>query len=183
MRSKLMVATAVAALSVGIAAAGFAASSKPLSAKDAKEFVAKAEAELAGQSEYLNRAGWIQATYINYDSNWLVAKATAENTSVSMRYAKEAARFDQVKVDPDTRRKLDILKRQLVLPASSRPGESRTSLSQAALLRAHETERQIRRQRSTGNRPYPGRYYRQYVGSDLGQHLRYCRAERCDAPL
>ncbi len=116
MRSKLMVATAVPPLVWVLQRRGLPLSSKPLSAKDAKEFVAKAEAELAGQSEYLNRAGWIQATYINYNSNWLVAKATAENTSVSMRYAKEAARFDQVKVDPDTRRKLDILKRQLVLP-------------------------------------------------------------------
>ena len=36
-------------------------------------------------------------------------------------FAKEAARFDHVTVDPVTRRKLYLLKQQLVLPASSRP--------------------------------------------------------------
>jgi hypothetical protein len=98
-------------------------SSEPTSA-DALDFVAKAEADLAQESDYLNHAGWVQATYISSDTNWLLAKANAEVIDRTVRYAKEAARFDHVKVDDVTARKLYLLKQSLVLPASSRPGAS-----------------------------------------------------------
>ena len=85
-------------------------------------FVAQAEEDLDRASEYLNRAAWVQATYLNYDTNWLMAKANAENTALIMRYAKDAARFENVQVDPVTRRKLYLLKQGLTLPASTKPG-------------------------------------------------------------
>jgi len=66
----------------------------------------------------------VQATYINSDTNWLVARANAENTDLAVGLAKDAARFDHVTVDDVTRRKLYLLKQELVLPASSRPGAS-----------------------------------------------------------
>jgi peptidyl-dipeptidase A len=91
-------------------------------AAEAKAFVEKAEAELAREGEYLNRVQWVQNTYITDDTNWLVAKANAESTALSVRYAKEAARFDGVAVDPVVRRKLALMKQALVLPAPSRPG-------------------------------------------------------------
>ena len=93
-------------------------------AAEAEAFVAKAETDLAAESLYLNHAAWVQATYINSDTNWLVARANAENTDLAVRLAKDAARFDSTKVDDVTRRKLYLLKQELVLPASSRPGAS-----------------------------------------------------------
>src|SRR6185295_11719712 len=42
----------------------------------------------------------------------------------SVRYAKQAARFDRVKVDATTLRKLYLLKQALTLPSSSKPGAS-----------------------------------------------------------
>jgi peptidyl-dipeptidase A len=108
-------------------------SSEPTSA-EAIDFVAKAEADLAQESDYFNHAGWVQATYINSDTNWLLAKANAEVTDRSVRYAKEAARFDHVKVDDVTARKLYLLKQSLVLPASSRPGASQELANIAARL-------------------------------------------------
>ena len=91
---------------------------------EAEAFVAKAESDLAAESLYLNHAAWVQATYINSDTNWLVARANAENTDLAVRLAKDAARFNSTKVDDVTRRKLYLLKQELVLPASSRPGAS-----------------------------------------------------------
>lgn len=93
-------------------------------AAQARAFVAKAETELAAESLYVNHAAWVQATYINSDTNWLVARANAENTDLAVGLAKDAARFDHVTLDDVTRRKLYLLKQELVLPASSRPGAS-----------------------------------------------------------
>ena len=117
------VLAAAAALSVG-ANATFAAGHRPATAAEARAFVAKAEADLAKQSLYAAHTAWVQATYINSDTNWLAAKATAEATDLSVRYAKRAARFDHVKVDTTTRRKLDLLKQFLTLPSSSKAGAS-----------------------------------------------------------
>jgi len=89
---------------------------------EARSFIAKAESDLENESLYVNRAQWVQTTYINSDTNWLAAKAGAESTALSVRYAKGAARFDHVNVDAVTRRKLELLKRALTLPPSSRPG-------------------------------------------------------------
>jgi peptidyl-dipeptidase A len=107
--------------------------SQPTSA-EALDFVAKAEADLARENDYLNHAGWVQATYITVDTNWLLAKANAEVIDRAVRYAKEAARFDHVKVDDVTARKLYLLKQSLVLPASSRPGASQELADIAARL-------------------------------------------------
>ena len=130
-KSILSVAGIFAALMVF--GSSVSAASEPTAA-EARDFVAKAEADLAQQSEYLNRAGWVQATYINDDTSWLLAKANAENTDSGVRYAKEAARFDHVKVDDVTARKLYLLKQALVLPAPSRAGASQELATIAAEL-------------------------------------------------
>jgi peptidyl-dipeptidase A len=103
-------------------------------AAEAESFVAKAEAELAADNDFQSRAGWVQATYITSDTNWLVAKAGAEGIDHATRYAKEAARFDHVKVDEVTARKLYLLKQGMVLPAPSRPGASQELADIAAKL-------------------------------------------------
>jgi len=98
------------------------------------DFVATVEADLARETDNLNHAGWVQQTYITADTNWLLAKANAESIDRTVRYAKEAARFDHVKVDDVTARKLYLLKQSLVLPASSRPGASLELANIAARL-------------------------------------------------
>jgi peptidyl-dipeptidase A len=116
------------------AAAAAAATDPAPTAAEAVEFVQRAEADLSRLSDYLNHTGWVQATYITSDSNWLLAKANAEGTDVAVRYAKEAARFDHVPVDEVTARKLYLIKQGLVLPASSRPGASQELAEIAARL-------------------------------------------------
>ena len=117
----LPIAAAVAALLLNGASRG--ESSEPTPA-EARDFVAKAETELAADSEHLNRALWVQETYINSDTNWLVAKANAVTTDRTVGYAKQSVRFDHVKLDAITARKLYLLKQSLVLPAPTRPGAS-----------------------------------------------------------
>jgi peptidyl-dipeptidase A len=91
-------------------------------AKDAQDFIARVEAELARLNEHANRLGWVAATYINDDTNWLRAKLDAELSTLTVANAKAATQFDGVDVDPVVRRKLEILKRSLLLPAPERPG-------------------------------------------------------------
>jgi peptidyl-dipeptidase A len=117
----LPIAATVAALLLNGASRGASAEPTPAEARD---FVAKAETELAADSEYLNRALWVQETYINSDTNWLVAKANAAITDRTVRFAKQAVRFDHVQLDDVTARKLYLLKQSLVLPAPTRPGAS-----------------------------------------------------------
>jgi peptidyl-dipeptidase A len=89
---------------------------------EAKAFITKAEADLAKANTYAAKASWVRATYITEDTQWLEAKAGAEQNEMATRLAKQAARYNSVKVDAVTRRKLDLLKRSLVLPAPDRAG-------------------------------------------------------------
>ncbi|WP_026873134.1 M2 family metallopeptidase [Inquilinus limosus] len=126
MRSRLLaVGTTTAALLWGMAALAQTAAPAAPTPEEARAFVEKAEADLAATSEYLNKASWVRATFITEDTQWLEAKANGEWTEKTSAYAKEAARFDGVALDPMTRRKLDILKRNIVLPAPDRPGAAR----------------------------------------------------------
>jgi peptidyl-dipeptidase A len=137
MHAKYVSATAVAAvLAISVAISAFGKPAPAPTAAEAIAFVAKAEADLAKEREYQSHAAWVQATYITDDTNWLVAKADAEGTDMAVRYAKEAARFDHVKVDDITRRKLYLLKQGLVLPASSKPGASQELADIGARLTA-----------------------------------------------
>jgi len=122
LKIRLPVTSAIAIL-LATSVATLAAETQPTAA-EAKAVVDKAEADLARMNEYAGRAAWVKETYITDDTNWLSAKANAEQTDLQVKYAKEAARFDGVEVDPVVKRKLYLLKCGLTLPASSRPGAS-----------------------------------------------------------
>ena len=120
---KPILATSLAALA--LATTGLTAQAATKSAPtpaEAKAFITKAEADLAKANTYAAKAAWVRATYITEDTQWLEAKAGAEQNDMATRLAKQAARYNSVKVDGVTRRKLDLLKRSLVLPAPDRPG-------------------------------------------------------------
>jgi peptidyl-dipeptidase A len=121
MKTLLLTACAVAALALPGLAAAQAPAAAP-SPAEAKAFVDAAEADLMRVGEYAARVAWVQATYITDDTNWLNAKAGAEANALSVKYAKQAARFDHVDADPVTRRKLYLLKQAIVLPAPERVG-------------------------------------------------------------
>ena len=90
---------------------------------DADAFVQQAEKQLLPLSEYVQRASWVNATYITDDTDFLAARAGAEMTQVSVNLANGAARFNGLKgLSYDTSRKLDMLRSSIVAPASTAPG-------------------------------------------------------------
>ena len=129
MKSMLMAAAAVAVLvAVGPSAAqnqtqaqAAPAAGRPTPA-EAKAFVENAEAQLAKVNAFAARAAWVRANFITADTQWLEAKASAEQNELATRLAKEAARYNGVAVDPVTARKLKLLKLYIVSPAPDRPG-------------------------------------------------------------
>jgi peptidyl-dipeptidase A len=149
MKTRLFAACALVALvTAAPMPAALAQAPAAPTAAEARAFVDAAEADLAHESDYVSRAQWVQATMITDDTEWLGAKADAEQTLMSVKYAKAAARFDRVEVDPVTRRKLYLLEQALVLPAPSRPGGAQDLADVAARLGADY---------STGKFVYQGR--------------------------
>ncbi|MEA3041377.1 MAG: peptidyl-dipeptidase [Sphingomonadales bacterium] len=92
-------------------------------AADADAFIARAERELAEFSVLNNRAQWVNATYITDDTDALAAHFGTIGTEMQVRYATEAARYLNVPgLSADTRRKLDILRSGITLPAPTTAG-------------------------------------------------------------
>jgi peptidyl-dipeptidase A len=92
-------------------------------AAQADAFVAAAEKELADFSILNSRAQWVNSTYITDETDALAAHFGTIGTEMSVRLANEAARYANVKgLSYDTKRKLDILRGGIVLPAPTSPG-------------------------------------------------------------
>jgi peptidyl-dipeptidase A len=142
MKRQLMAAAAVCALAFGAGCATTQATGQaeaqapvetaaapasgtpdyPVTAEGATRFIADAEAKYAQISEYAARVQWTRATNITFDTMWLESKVNAEVTELQVQFANQAAAFNDVQVDPVVRRKLDLLRLGIVLPAPNRPG-------------------------------------------------------------
>ncbi len=93
-----------------------------LTVEDARAFIANAETRLAAQSEYASRIAWLQATNINYDSNWLAAKSGAEYVTLAVNLANGTKQFEGMDLPADLARKMQILRAGITLPAPTTPG-------------------------------------------------------------
>jgi peptidyl-dipeptidase A len=107
------------------ARAGTTASRTAPTQAEAVAFLDGVERELAAIGEEAARINWVNATYINYDTDWLVSNIDARVTELRVKYAKEATAFDDVDVPADARRKLERLKLGLTLPAPDKPGAAK----------------------------------------------------------
>lgn len=94
----------------------------PVTAQGAAAFVAEAETRLAALSEEAARIQWTRATNITYDTMWLESRINAKYTETQVELASQAAAFNDVQVPADVRRKLNLLRLGIVLPAPNRPG-------------------------------------------------------------
>lgn len=90
---------------------------KTLSAQDAQVFLDAVEKESVQLNLDGARAEWIYQNFITEDTAALASAANQKSTEAGVRFAMEAAKFDQVDVSADQRRKLNFLKQSLVLPA------------------------------------------------------------------
>ncbi|OYW22015.1 MAG: peptidyl-dipeptidase [Sphingomonas sp. 12-62-6] len=123
-----MIRTGISALALAaalITAPAIAQQAEPTvpTAAAADAFIADAEKQLADFSLDANRTQWINATYITDDTDALAAKSNAQGTELSVKLALEAAQFQKAAgLSPDTRRKLDLLRGGISLPAPTMPG-------------------------------------------------------------
>jgi peptidyl-dipeptidase A len=91
--------------------------------EQAREFIARVEKDLYDLSLISNRAQWLNNTYVNDDSDAVAAYFGTIGTEKGVQYAKEAAKYAAVPgLDPDTARKLDLLRGGLTLAAPDTPG-------------------------------------------------------------
>ncbi|HEU4876777.1 MAG TPA: M2 family metallopeptidase, partial [Sphingomicrobium sp.] len=95
----------------------------PATVAGAQAFVAAAEKDLAGFSLIAQPAAWVNATYINDDTDALNAYFGTIGTEKGVKYASAAARYAAIPgLDYDTQRKLNILRGALTLAAPQTPG-------------------------------------------------------------
>ena len=93
---------------------------------DAEAFLSKAEKDLFDFSIEGAQVAWINATYITDDTDALAAKYGEIGTEKSVQYAIEAAKYQNVAgLSPEAKRKLDILRGGLVLPAPTTEGAAK----------------------------------------------------------
>src|SRR5688572_19224401 len=115
---------AVATLGAGLGLVACGGGSTPLvqapgaTATDAKTFVEKADAELLDLSRRLSQAQWVSSNFITADTEAISANTYQAFIAATMKMAKDAARFDAVQVDADTKRRLELFKlASIPLPA------------------------------------------------------------------
>ncbi|WP_308813808.1 M2 family metallopeptidase [Sphingomonas sp. GV3] len=121
-----MLRTAISSLALAVALIASPAlaqqQAKPTAA-EADAWVAGVEKEAAAMSVDASRVSWVNATYITDDTDALAAKSGAEMTEKAVEWAKGAARFNGTPgLSFDTKRKLDLLKNGVGLPAPTTPG-------------------------------------------------------------
>ncbi len=108
------------ALAVALFAAAPAAAQ---TAADADKFVARAEKELADFTVFNAQVSWINNTYITEDTDAVAARVGAQGTEMSVRFATQAAKYQSLPgLSFDTKRKLDLLRGGLTMPAPTTAG-------------------------------------------------------------
>ncbi|WP_144208102.1 M2 family metallopeptidase [Shewanella donghaensis] len=99
-------------------------SEQKIDSASAIAFINNAEAELAKISVEGARTEWVYSNFITEDTAALSAAIGEKMTSMSVRFATEAAKYANVELDPVNARKLHILRSSLVLPAPLDPAKN-----------------------------------------------------------
>src|SRR5271156_6094294 len=89
--------------------------------QEAKKFLDDAEAKSLVLGVESNRADWVRANFITFDTETLSASADERSIAEGVRLAKGATRFDHVQLPQDMARKMMLLKLGLTLAAPADP--------------------------------------------------------------
>ncbi len=118
---KAMISTLSLALSLAVATPAFAQTAP--TAADADAFIASVEKDLFDYTVEASQVNWVNSTYLTEDTDAMASRINAVGTEKSVKYALEAAKYKDVAgLSADTKRKLDILRTGIVLPAPTTPG-------------------------------------------------------------
>ena len=135
---KAMISTLSLALSLAVANPAFAQAAPAATpaaaptAAEAEAFIAAAEKDLFDYTVEAAQVNWVNATYITEDTDAMAARINAVGTEKAVKYALEAAKYSDVPgLSAETKRKLNILRTGLVLPAPTTPGAA-TELNRIA---------------------------------------------------
>ncbi|MBV8732015.1 MAG: M2 family metallopeptidase [Acidobacteriia bacterium] len=107
-----------------LTAALLAGADKKATPEEARKVIDDAEQKLLTLNIDSGRADWIKDTYITDDTEAVAAKLDERAINATVQYAKESTRFDGLKLDPVTARKIKLLKLSLTLATPSDPKES-----------------------------------------------------------
>ena len=89
-------------------------------AEQAVEFVLEAEAQLEKLGQEAERMAWVYSNFITGDTEKLAALSNKKFTARQVELAIQSAQFNDTRgIDGDTRRKLNILRNGIVIPAPS----------------------------------------------------------------
>ena len=105
------------------ASAGLSADSKP-TPEEAKKFIDDVEQKLLVLGVESARADWVKDNFITDDTEAIAAKLDERAIAATVDYAKKSTRFDGLKLDPVTARKIKLLKLSLTIATPSNPAES-----------------------------------------------------------
>jgi len=104
---------------------------------EARAFVARAESGLADLAVRWLRANWVANTYITFDTEELTAHAQEAYGAATRDFAMQARRYEPLRLPPDLRRKVLLLK--LSLPAPP-PPDAREAAELARLTTGMEAD-------------------------------------------
>lgn len=92
-----------------------------LTAKDASQFIEQVQTDIEKLSKPASHAAWAYATNINFDNAQVDAYFNEQVSVMWAKYAVEAAKFDDIEVDDNLRRQLNILKTVLDIAPPADP--------------------------------------------------------------
>src|SRR5215471_10051517 len=90
-------------------------------AEEAQKFIENSEKDLFDLGLKAQRAGWVQENFITEDTEQIAADAGEALNTASAKYAKEAHRFDALKLSPELARKRLLLELATGFPAPDDP--------------------------------------------------------------
>jgi peptidyl-dipeptidase A len=92
--------------------------------EEARKFIDDVEQKLLVLGVDASMADWVRSTYIIDDTEALAAKLNERSIAATVQYAKQSTRFDGLKLDPVTARKIKLLKLSLTIATPADPKES-----------------------------------------------------------
>jgi len=120
--SMLALVSFLAAPAVSQTAPATPATSAPTAA-EAQAFIDRVQKEYTEFNLISQRVQWINATYITDDTDALAAEYGARGTEMAVRYALEAAKYQNASgLSAEQKRQLTMLRSAITLPAPTTPG-------------------------------------------------------------
>ncbi len=90
---------------------------------EAEKFMKNAEADLLDVGLKQSRADWVNANFITDDTEAIAADADSQGIGAATKWGVQSVRFDKLKLPPELRRKMLVLKLSIPMPAPADPKE------------------------------------------------------------